>query len=128
VIAATLRGEPAVYDAVPWFWSDQYDLSLQIAGLPLLGSSVVMRKLDGDAVILFHLGPSGRIVGATGLGPAGAIGRDIRIAQRLIAACASPGAAALRDPETRLRNLLGDRGRVRGRGIGSGTDQPSGEA
>ena len=31
--AATLLGAPATYDPVPWFWSDQYDIKLQIAGL-----------------------------------------------------------------------------------------------
>ena len=31
--AASMLGEPAHYDPVPWFWSDQYDLKLQIAGL-----------------------------------------------------------------------------------------------
>ena len=128
VIAATLRGEPAVCDAVPWFWSDQYDLSLQIAGLPSLGSSVVIRKLEGEAAILFHLDPSGRIVGATGLGRASAIGRDIRIAQRLIAASAIPGAAALRDPAIRLRNLLGERAAKRRSGVSAGSVRPAGEA
>jgi 3-phenylpropionate/trans-cinnamate dioxygenase ferredoxin reductase component len=33
VAAATLAGVPAPYDAVPWFWSDQGSLKLQIAGL-----------------------------------------------------------------------------------------------
>jgi 3-phenylpropionate/trans-cinnamate dioxygenase ferredoxin reductase subunit len=31
--AASMLGEPTHYDPVPWFWSDQYDLKLQIAGL-----------------------------------------------------------------------------------------------
>lgn len=31
--AAVLTGAPAAYDPVPWFWSDQYDIKLQIAGL-----------------------------------------------------------------------------------------------
>jgi len=31
--AAVLLGGPAAYDPVPWFWSDQYDVKLQIAGL-----------------------------------------------------------------------------------------------
>jgi 3-phenylpropionate/trans-cinnamate dioxygenase ferredoxin reductase subunit len=31
--AAALTGAPADYDPVPWFWSDQYDVKLQIAGL-----------------------------------------------------------------------------------------------
>ncbi|WP_236794428.1 FAD-dependent oxidoreductase [Amycolatopsis sp. GM8] len=33
VVARTLCGEDAEYDAVPWFWSKQYDLRLQTAGL-----------------------------------------------------------------------------------------------
>ncbi|AXS42033.1 FAD-dependent oxidoreductase [Breoghania sp. L-A4] len=31
--AATICGNPGIYDPVPWFWSDQYDVKLQIAGL-----------------------------------------------------------------------------------------------
>ena len=31
--AAAMLGEPVEYDPVPWFWSDQYDLKLQIVGL-----------------------------------------------------------------------------------------------
>jgi 3-phenylpropionate/trans-cinnamate dioxygenase ferredoxin reductase subunit len=31
--AASILGKPQPYDPVPWFWSDQYDLKLQIAGL-----------------------------------------------------------------------------------------------
>lgn len=33
VAAACLVGKPRVYDSVPWFWSDQYDLKLQMTGL-----------------------------------------------------------------------------------------------
>lgn len=33
VAAKHLAGEPAAYDAVPWFWSNQYDLKLQTVGL-----------------------------------------------------------------------------------------------
>ena len=31
--AAVMLGKPQPYDPVPWFWSDQYDIKLQIAGL-----------------------------------------------------------------------------------------------
>ncbi len=31
--AKAICGQPEPYDAVPWFWSDQYDVKLQIAGL-----------------------------------------------------------------------------------------------
>ncbi len=33
VVAAGVMGRAAAYDAVPWFWSDQYDLKLQMVGL-----------------------------------------------------------------------------------------------
>jgi 3-phenylpropionate/trans-cinnamate dioxygenase ferredoxin reductase subunit len=106
VVAALLAGQEAVADAVPYFWSDQYDLSLQIVGLPHLGSSVVARTREDGAAILFHLEPDGRIVGATGLGTAGSIGRDIRLTQVLIAQRAYPDRAVLMDPEARLKALL----------------------
>ncbi|MCG8414652.1 MAG: FAD-dependent oxidoreductase [Pseudomonadales bacterium] len=33
VAAANICGQSMVYDAVPWFWSDQYDVKLQMAGI-----------------------------------------------------------------------------------------------
>jgi 3-phenylpropionate/trans-cinnamate dioxygenase ferredoxin reductase component len=106
VAASVIRGEHAACDAVPWFWSDQYDLSLQIAGLPHLGSSAITRTLNDGAVILFHLGPTGRILGATGLGRAESIGRDVRLARELIAAQIHPFPAGLCDASTRLKSML----------------------
>jgi 3-phenylpropionate/trans-cinnamate dioxygenase ferredoxin reductase component len=41
--AANLRGGSAVHDRVPWFWSDQYDLKLLIAGLSHDHDEVVLR-------------------------------------------------------------------------------------
>ncbi len=32
--AAAMLGDPVPYDATPWFWSDQYDVKMQSAGLP----------------------------------------------------------------------------------------------
>ena len=43
VAAATLLGSPTPYSEVPWFWSDQYDLKLQIAGLSAGYDEVVLR-------------------------------------------------------------------------------------
>jgi 3-phenylpropionate/trans-cinnamate dioxygenase ferredoxin reductase subunit len=43
VAAATLAGAPAPYDAVPWFWSDQGKLKLQIAGLSAGFDQTVLR-------------------------------------------------------------------------------------
>ncbi len=41
--AANICGETAEYSQVPWFWSDQYDLKLQIAGLSEGYDEVVVR-------------------------------------------------------------------------------------
>ena len=32
-VAAAIRGRPVPYDEVPWFWSDQYELKLQMVGI-----------------------------------------------------------------------------------------------
>lgn len=41
--ALAITGKPKPYAEVPWFWSDQYDLKLQIAGLSAPGDEVVLR-------------------------------------------------------------------------------------
>ncbi|MCI0148850.1 FAD-dependent oxidoreductase [Paraburkholderia sediminicola] len=43
VVSKVLRGLPAVYDAVPWFWSNQYDLKLQTVGLSVGYDNMVIR-------------------------------------------------------------------------------------
>jgi 3-phenylpropionate/trans-cinnamate dioxygenase ferredoxin reductase subunit len=54
--ALAMLGKPAVYSEVPWFWSDQYDLKLQMAGLARPGDTIVQR---GDPAArkfaVFHL-------------------------------------------------------------------------
>lgn len=43
IAAKSLCGKPLVYNSLPWFWSDQYDLKLQIAGLSQGFDQVVIR-------------------------------------------------------------------------------------
>lgn len=43
VAAKTIAGVEASYDALPWFWSNQYDLRLQTVGLSLDHDEVVVR-------------------------------------------------------------------------------------
>ena len=42
-VAANICGKQQVYDAVPWFWSDQYAIKLQMAGLSAGYDEVVLR-------------------------------------------------------------------------------------
>ena len=41
--ALAIAGKPKLYNEVPWFWSDQYDLKLQIAGLSGPADQIVLR-------------------------------------------------------------------------------------
>jgi 3-phenylpropionate/trans-cinnamate dioxygenase ferredoxin reductase component len=104
--AENMMGADKPYQAVPWFWSDQYELSLQIAGLPAHGTDIVERKPGPDSLLLFHLDRDGRLVGASGIGPGNSIARDIKLAEMLIAKNARPDAAQLADASVALKSLL----------------------
>ncbi|RUX33158.1 ferredoxin reductase [Mesorhizobium sp. M2A.F.Ca.ET.042.01.1.1] len=104
--ARNMLGANEAHAAVPWFWSDQYGLTLQIAGLSDEGKSIVRRDLDDGAFILFHLAEDGRLVAASGIGPGNAVARDIRLAEMLIAKRASPAPEALGSQAVKLKSLL----------------------
>ena len=48
VVANVLLGKPQPYDALPWFWSNQYDLKLQTAGLSVGYDQTVVRGSPED--------------------------------------------------------------------------------
>ncbi len=104
--ARSMLGEVAPYAAVPWFWSDQYDLSLQIAGLVDEGRTSALRDLGDGALMLFHLAEDGRLVAASAVGPVGKIAREVRLAEMLIARRATPDPATLASPDVKLKSLL----------------------
>jgi 3-phenylpropionate/trans-cinnamate dioxygenase ferredoxin reductase subunit len=55
--ASAITGRAAPAPEVPWQWSDQYDLKIQIAGYPHDADDVVVRAgADGDTLALFHFG------------------------------------------------------------------------
>jgi 3-phenylpropionate/trans-cinnamate dioxygenase ferredoxin reductase subunit len=104
--ARNLLGADEPYRAVPWFWSDQYDLTLQIAGLPEAAMNEAVRTRPDGVEIRFGLGTDGRLVSAAAIGPGNTVAKDIRLAEMLIAAQASPAAAALTNPAMPLKALL----------------------
>jgi 3-phenylpropionate/trans-cinnamate dioxygenase ferredoxin reductase subunit len=106
VATENMLGGSKPYLAVPWFWSDQYELSLQIAGVPGDGVTTVRRQTGGDSFVIFHLDGAGRLVAASGIGPGNAISRDVKLAEMLIARRATPSPQALGDPAVQLKALL----------------------
>ncbi|MEI8179630.1 FAD-dependent oxidoreductase [Aestuariivirga sp.] len=106
VATENMLGAAKPYMAVPWFWSDQYDLSLQIAGNPADGPEIVRRQTGEQSFVMFHRDHEGRLVGASGIGPGNSIARDVKLAEMLIGKRAAPTAEQLADPSIQLKVLL----------------------
>ena len=106
--ARAMLGATEPYAGVPWFWSDQHDLTLQVAGLPMLADAVageIVRVRPDGVEIWFGLDAGGRLVAAAGAGPGNAVARDIRLAEMLIARRVAPDPVMLADPAVALKSL-----------------------
>lgn len=104
--ARNMLGANEAISAVPWFWSDQYELTLQVAGLADGASRTVRRELGDGAFILFHLDAAGRLIAASGIGTGNAVARDIRLSEMLIAKGVRPIVERLTSPDVKLKALL----------------------
>lgn len=104
--ARNMLGAQEPHRSVPWFWSDQYELGLQVTGLIDEGTSIIRRDLDDQAFILFHLAKDGRLMAASGIGPGNMVAKDIRLAEMLIARHARPEPAQLSASGVKLKSLL----------------------
>jgi len=60
--------EPVTFDPVPWFWSDQYDVKIQLAGRSGAGDDVevVIGTTDERRFVALY-GRAGRVVGVLGM-------------------------------------------------------------
>lgn len=91
--ARHLLGSNEPYADIPWTWSDQYDVNLQVTGAPDTWDSVVWRgDLGSGAATLFQL-QQGRLVGAVSVDRP----RDARLARQLIASGSAVTALQLAD-------------------------------
>ena len=100
VVAENILGAGKEYIAKPWFWSDQYDVKLQIAGLNAGYDRVVTRLGEGSASFWYYLGETLLAVDAAN-DP-----RGYMVGKRLIEAGKSPDPALVADPDTDLKALL----------------------
>jgi 3-phenylpropionate/trans-cinnamate dioxygenase ferredoxin reductase component len=89
-VAANILGAGEAYQAKPWFWSDQYDLKLQIAGLNTGYDRITTRKGEGDAASFwYYRGPDLLAVDAMN------DSRAYMVGKRLIEMGKSPAAEAI---------------------------------
>ncbi|WP_319458227.1 MULTISPECIES: NAD(P)/FAD-dependent oxidoreductase [unclassified Mycobacterium] len=99
--ARSMLGRREPYAEVPWFWSDQYDLNLQMAGHPQSGDELVWRgDVEGLAFSVFFV-RAGILRAALAINRP----RDVRAAIGLIERRAAVSPEALRDPGTDLRKI-----------------------
>ena len=102
--AQAMCGDSEPYAEIPWFWSDQYDINLQMLGLPDAESESVRRgELGSPAFTVFYLSED-RVIAATAINSA----PDIAVARRLIERKRRIDPKRLADPDTALRALLRD--------------------
>ncbi|MDH4279397.1 MAG: FAD-dependent oxidoreductase [Acidimicrobiia bacterium] len=106
IAAANMTGDTAVHTAVPWFWSDQYDLGLQLAGLFDVVATTCSRDRPDGVSVLFGLDDDGRLVAVAAVGTGAAVAKDVRVAEKMIAARSHPDVDDLVDPDTNLKSLL----------------------
>ncbi|SEJ46241.1 NAD(P)/FAD-dependent oxidoreductase [Paraburkholderia diazotrophica] len=106
IVARNMLERGETYSEVPWFWSNQYDMTIQIAGMPAFGVQTVVRETGATSRIFFALDRDGVLVGASGAGKLAEIARDVRVAQALIAQRARIEPAQLEDPAVKLKDLV----------------------
>ena len=99
-VAANILGAGTPYVPEPWFWSDQYDIKLQIAGLNTGYDHIATRKTDGATSFWYYRGETLLAVDAMN-DP-----RAFMVAKRLLGMGKSPSPDQVTNPETDLKTLL----------------------
>jgi 3-phenylpropionate/trans-cinnamate dioxygenase ferredoxin reductase subunit len=101
LVAENIMGAARDYVPAPWFWSDQYDTKLQIAGLNTGYDQIVTRGPDGDAVSFWYL-KAGVLLAVDAMNDS----RAYMVGKRLIESGRTPDMARVADLATDLKALL----------------------
>ena len=105
-VARNMLGADLPHTAIPWFWSDQYDSTLQVTGLPQLADRQVVRYRADGVRLHFGLDAGDGLVSASAFGPGNSVAKDVRLAELLLQRRIQPDADLLTDPTVQLRRLL----------------------
>ena len=102
VAASVLNGQPKAYAAVPWFWSDQYNLKLQSVGLSHGHDRVVIRPArTPEGFVAFYL-KDGRMIAADCVNSI----TEFTVAKRLVTEKTIVDPVALADLAVEMKSLL----------------------
>lgn len=100
LVAENIMGAGRSYVPKPWFWSDQYDVKLQIAGLNTGYDRIVVRR-DGEALSHWYY-EGDTLLAVDAMNDS----RAYMVGKRLIEGGRTPDPEAVADPETQLKALL----------------------
>jgi 3-phenylpropionate/trans-cinnamate dioxygenase ferredoxin reductase subunit len=101
IVAENILGAGKTYEAKPWFWSDQYDCKLQIAGLNTGYDNIVTRGPEGESVSFWYFKGDTLLAVDAMNDP-----RAYMVGKRLIEQGKSPAKTALTNPATVMKDLL----------------------
>lgn len=109
--ARSMLGAAEPYRAIPWMWSDQGDVHLQMAGFDFDDADVVVRRgsIDDREGLSLLAVRDGRLVAACGVSIGMGAARTVRPAQRLIEREIRVDPEQLSDPRLDLRRLVRQR-------------------
>ena len=101
LVAQNIIGAKIDYVPKPWFWSDQYDVKLQITGLNSGFDEVITRKTN-DTSVSFWYYKEDHLIAVDAMNDP----RAYMVAKRLIEAGKTADASLVADPEAELKGLL----------------------
>jgi 3-phenylpropionate/trans-cinnamate dioxygenase ferredoxin reductase component len=100
--AKSLLGTATAYREIPWFWSDQHGVNIQMLGVPRRDDSVVLRGDPARDKVSYFFMAEGRITGLVAVNTM----RDVRVARMLMEGGKTVPPAILADETRPLQNLL----------------------
>jgi len=105
-VARCMCGETAPYAEVPWFWSDQFDLNIQMIGVPSKTDWVAVRSDPAGGRFMCFNYADGIVEGATAFN----MGGEIRFARKLIEAKVRVDPAVISNPTNKLKDIVASLG------------------
>ena len=77
-------GIKEAYNSIPWMWSDQLNINIQLTGLCEDSDKIIQRGNNIDEGVIDFFIKDNEIKGACGIGIKGKIGRDIKLASKIL--------------------------------------------
>ncbi|MGH7155949.1 MAG: NAD(P)/FAD-dependent oxidoreductase [Acetobacteraceae bacterium] len=101
-VARSMCAEATAYDDIPWFWTEQHGVNLQVTGLPAEAARTIVRVEDPPNFVAIHLADDDTVVGVT----AANAPREVRAGTALIRSRRPIDPVLLADPGLPLQRLL----------------------